>query len=28
VLAGWSLAVFVVAGVGFVDVAWMRRVAE
>jgi undecaprenyl-diphosphatase len=28
VLAGWSLAVFVVAGVGFVDVAWTRRVAE
>src|ERR1700712_3493900 len=28
VLAGWSLAVFVVAAVGFVDVAWMRRGAE
>jgi membrane-associated phospholipid phosphatase len=28
VLAGWFLAVFVVAAVGFVDVAWMRRGAE
>src|SRR6195952_347897 len=28
VLAGWCLAVFVVATVGFVDVAGMRRVAE
>lgn len=28
VLAGWCLAVFVVAAVGFVDVAWMRRAAE
>jgi membrane-associated phospholipid phosphatase len=27
VLAGWSLAVFVVAALGFVDVASMRRVA-
>jgi undecaprenyl-diphosphatase len=28
VLAGWFLAVFAVATVGFVDVAWMRQVAE
>lgn len=28
VLAGWSLAVFVVAAVGFVDVAWTPRAAE
>jgi undecaprenyl-diphosphatase len=27
VLAGWSLAVFVVTGLGVVDVAWARRVA-
>ena len=27
VLAGWSLAVFVVAALGFVDVAWVRQVA-
>jgi undecaprenyl-diphosphatase len=28
VLAGWCLAVFVVAAVAFVDVAWIRQVAE